>query len=142
MGDERMVFLVSKIFSQKKKVMTSVEIANSVEEKIGKTEILKRFKSPACFNSSVRNTLTMYNSFKFSEKNEKGHALWFYDKDKKLVRKKYEKKSRSQAYSDLPEPPRFPEELFLPDPTEEIIPFEDHRGFFLWYTKDNIPFGN
>ena len=145
MRDQRIVLLVIEIFSENKdkKVMSLYEIAKCMEEKIGKDAISKRFKNLACFNSAVRNTLTMYDSFKILGKNERGRSLWSYDKDEKLVRKKYEKKSRRQTYSDLPPPPPPPpEELFLTNLPGEINPFQNPPEFFLWYTKDNIPFGN
>ena len=106
----RTVEWVIEAFSGKKEGMTLSEIISKIKEKKD-AEIKKRYVSDETFNAAVRNTLTTFTSFKNYKKKGGRSAMWFYDETQKLSRKKYYRVSAKPA--DLPEPPRFPVELFI-----------------------------
>ena len=106
---DRTVRWVIEAFSEEK-VMTLPEIISKIKEKKDH-EIKKRYVSYETFNAAVRNILTVYNAFKNFKRKGSRSALWFYDEREELSRKKYYRVSSKHV--DLPEPPRFPVELFM-----------------------------
>ena len=109
MGD-RTVEWVIEAFSGKKEGMTLSEIISKIKEKKD-AEIKERYVSYETFNAAVRNILTVYNAFENTKTKGKRSASWSCDETQELSRKKYYRVSAEPV--DIPEPPRFPIELFV-----------------------------
>lgn len=109
MGD-RTVEWVIQAFLGDQKGMTLLEIISKIKQKKNR-EINERYDSDVSFNAAVRNILTVYAPFENFKKKGSRSALWFYDETQKLSRKKYYRVSAKPV--DLPDPPRFPIELFV-----------------------------
>ena len=109
MGD-RTVEWVIQVLSGKTEGMTLPEIISNIKQKKNH-EVSERYVSDDTFNAAVRNILTVYMSFKNFKKKGSRSALWFYDETEKLSRKKYYRPTAEPVV--LPEPPRFPIELFV-----------------------------